>query len=105
VRPRVQNPVPQKGKKREPGTCGSVILATQKAEIRRIVARSQPRQKVHKTLSRKKTFTKIGLVEWLKVKALSSSPSTAKKKKKEKRKEGGDERREEREEGKNLQNK
>jgi ribosomal protein S21 len=30
----------------------------------------------------KKAFTKIGLVEWLKVKALSSSPSTAKKKKK-----------------------
>jgi hypothetical protein len=29
----------------------------------------------------KKPFTKIGLVEWLKVKALSSSPSTAKKKK------------------------
>jgi hypothetical protein len=33
-----------------------------------------------------KPFTKIGLVEWLKVKALSSSPSTAKKKKKKKRK-------------------
>jgi hypothetical protein len=30
-----------------------------------------------------KSFTKIGLVEWLKVKALSSSPSTAKKKKKD----------------------
>jgi hypothetical protein len=30
----------------------------------------------------KKPFTKIGLVEWLKVKALSSSPSTATKKKK-----------------------
>jgi hypothetical protein len=28
-----------------------------------------------------KPFTKIGLVEWHKVKALSSSPSTAKKKK------------------------
>jgi hypothetical protein len=26
----------------------------------------------------KKPFTKIGLVEWLKVKVLSSSPSTAK---------------------------
>jgi hypothetical protein len=37
----------------------------------------------------KKTFTKIGLVEWLKVKALSSSSSTAKKKEKEKRKEEG----------------
>jgi hypothetical protein len=32
-----------------------------------------------------KPFTKIGLVQWLKVKALSSSPSTAKKKKKKKR--------------------
>jgi hypothetical protein len=28
-----------------------------------------------------KPFTKIGLVEWLKVKARSSSPSTVKKKK------------------------
>jgi hypothetical protein len=27
-----------------------------------------------------KLFTKIGLVEWLKMKALNSSPSTAKKK-------------------------
>jgi hypothetical protein len=30
----------------------------------------------------KKSFTKIGLVEWLKVKALSSSPSTEKEKNK-----------------------
>jgi hypothetical protein len=30
-----------------------VILAIQEAEIRRIVVRSQPRQVVHKTLSRK----------------------------------------------------
>jgi hypothetical protein len=30
----------------------------------------------------KKPFTKIGLVEWLKMKTLSSSPSSAKKKKK-----------------------
>jgi hypothetical protein len=33
----------------------------------------------------KKPFTKIELVEWLKVKALSSSPSTAKKEKKKKK--------------------
>jgi hypothetical protein len=33
----------------------------------------------------KTPFTKTGLVEWLKRKALSSSPSTAKKKKKERR--------------------
>jgi hypothetical protein len=31
-----------------------------------------------------KLFTKIGLVEWLKVMVLSSSPSTGKKKKKKK---------------------
>jgi hypothetical protein len=31
-----------------------------------------------------KSFTKIGLVEWLKVKALSSSPRTTKKTKKKK---------------------
>jgi hypothetical protein len=30
-----------------------VILATQEAEIRRIMVRSQPRQIVHETLSRK----------------------------------------------------
>jgi hypothetical protein len=39
-----------------------------------------PGGRFHKTLSGK-PFTKIGLVEWLKVKALSSSPITAKKKK------------------------
>jgi hypothetical protein len=32
----------------------------------------------------KKLFTKIGMVEWLKVKAANSSPSTSKKKKTEK---------------------
>jgi hypothetical protein len=31
----------------------------------------------------KKPFTKIGLVEWLKVKALSSIPSTAKERERE----------------------
>jgi hypothetical protein len=34
----------------------------------------------------KKPITKIGLVEWLKVKTLSSNPSTAAKKKKKKKK-------------------
>jgi hypothetical protein len=53
-----------------------VIPATQEAEIRRIEVQSQPGQTVHKTLSRKKPFTKIGLVEWFKVKALSLNPST-----------------------------
>jgi hypothetical protein len=33
----------------------------------------------------KKPFTKIGLDKWLKVKTLSSSPSTAKKKKRKKK--------------------
>jgi hypothetical protein len=58
-----------------------IILATKEAEIRRITVRSQPEQIVWETLSWKKPFTKIKLVEWLKVKALSSCPSTTKKKK------------------------
>jgi hypothetical protein len=52
------------------------ILATQEAEVRRITVRSQPGQIVQETLSRKTLSQKIGLVEWLKVKALSSSLST-----------------------------
>jgi hypothetical protein len=59
-----------------------IILATQEAEIRRIVVQSEPRQIVPMTLSQKTLSQKIGLMEWLKVKALSSSPNTAKKKKK-----------------------
>jgi hypothetical protein len=57
-----------------------VILATQEAEIRRMAIRSQPGQILRKTLSGKKLITKKGLVEWFKLWALSSSPSTAKKK-------------------------
>jgi hypothetical protein len=38
---------------------------------------SQPGQIVERP-NLEKPFTKIGLVEWLKVKALSSNPSTAK---------------------------
>jgi hypothetical protein len=53
------------------------ILATQEAKIRNFEVWSQPEQIVHKTLSQK-TLHKKGLVEWLKVKALSSNPSTAK---------------------------
>jgi hypothetical protein len=60
-----------------------VILATQEAEIRRISVQSQPGQIVRETTHSQKTFTKIGLVVWFKVKTLSSSPSIAKKKKKE----------------------
>jgi hypothetical protein len=59
-----------------------VFLATQEAEIGRIEVQSQLRHIVHDTLSRKKPFTKIGLVEWLKVKALSSNSSTIKENKK-----------------------
>jgi hypothetical protein len=43
-----------------------IILATQDAEIRRIVVRSQPGQILCETLSGK-TYHKKGLVEWLKV--------------------------------------
>jgi hypothetical protein len=41
------------------------------------VVQSQPGQTVHKTLSRKYPSQK-GLMEWLKMKALSSSPRTMK---------------------------
>jgi hypothetical protein len=61
-----------------------VILATQEAEIMRIAAQSQPAQIARETLSQKTLSQKIGFVEWLKVKALISSPSTKKKKKKAK---------------------
>jgi hypothetical protein len=53
-----------------------VILATQEAEIRRITVQSQPREIVLRDL-----ISKIGLVLWLKVKALSSKPQYHKKKK------------------------
>jgi hypothetical protein len=57
-----------------------IILATQEAEIRRIVVQSQPRQIAQETLSQKYlSLKKKRLVEWLKVKTLSSSPSTEKK--------------------------
>jgi hypothetical protein len=57
-----------------------VILASQETEIRRIAVQSQPWQIVCETLSRKHPSQKE-LAEWFKVKALSSSPSTAKKEK------------------------
>jgi hypothetical protein len=55
-----------------------VILSTKEAEIRRIEVGSQPGQNRSRDPISKKPFTKKGLVEWLKVKALSSNPSTAK---------------------------
>jgi hypothetical protein len=62
-----------------------VILATQEAEIRRIVVQSQPQASSQDPFS-KKPFTKVGLVEWLKVKVLSSIPSTTQKTKAKKEK-------------------
>jgi hypothetical protein len=57
-----------------------VTLATQEAEIRRIRVRSQFCTNSSMRPYLEKPFTKIGRVEWLKVKALSSSTSTTKKK-------------------------
>jgi hypothetical protein len=59
-----------------------IILVTQEAEIRRM---DQHRQIVLKTLSQK-TFTKTGLVEWLKVKALSSNLSATKQQQQQQKK-------------------
>jgi hypothetical protein len=50
----------------------TVILATQETEIRKIEVRSQPSQIVHKTCLGKIPSQK-GLVEWLTVKALSTT--------------------------------
>jgi hypothetical protein len=47
-----------------------------------MVPASPAREIVHESLSLK-PFTNIGLVEWLKMKALSSNPSSAKNKKPE----------------------
>jgi hypothetical protein len=58
------------------------IVATQEAKIRRIAGRSQPKQIVHENPISKNPITGNWLVKWLKIKALSSSPSIAKKKKK-----------------------
>jgi hypothetical protein len=44
-----------------------IILATQEADIRRIEVLTQPGQIVHKSYLEKKTHSKKGLVEWLKV--------------------------------------
>jgi hypothetical protein len=52
-----------------------VILATQEAEIRRITVQSQPRANSSQDPISKNP-SQIGLVEWLKVKGLSSIPST-----------------------------
>jgi hypothetical protein len=61
-----------------------VILATQEGDIRRILVQSQPGVRVgglHETLSQKKKKKRQKeLVEWLKVQALNSNPSTGKKK-------------------------
>jgi hypothetical protein len=52
-----------------------IILATQETEIRRIVVKNQIEQIVHETLfGKKKIHHTKGLVEWLKLQALSSNP-------------------------------
>jgi hypothetical protein len=54
-----------------------VIPPILEEELRSITVRSQPGQIIHKTLSQK-PLNKKRVVEWLKVKALSSNPSTTK---------------------------
>jgi hypothetical protein len=56
------------------------ILTTQEAEIRRIKFKAAQANSFLRPYL-EKPFTKIGLVEWLKVKALSSNSNTEKKKK------------------------
>jgi hypothetical protein len=56
-----------------------VILATQEAEIRRITTESQLRENSSVKNYHEKPFIKKGLMEWLKMKALSSSPGITKK--------------------------
>jgi hypothetical protein len=58
-------------------TCHS---ATRDAEIRRTAVRSQPQANSSCNPLSKKPITKKGLVEWLKVWALSSNPTIGKKK-------------------------
>jgi hypothetical protein len=53
-----------------------VILATQEAEIRRIIAAKPASTNSSRDPILKKPITKTGLVEWLKMKTPSSSPST-----------------------------
>jgi hypothetical protein len=60
-----------------------IILAIQEAEIRRFTGAKSSQNPI---LKNPITKEKIRLVEWLKVKALSSSPSTTKEKKKKERK-------------------
>jgi uncharacterized protein (DUF305 family) len=59
------------------------ILATQEAEIRRMVVwKSAWASSLQDPISKNHITKKKGLVKWHKVQALSSNPSTAKKKKK-----------------------
>jgi hypothetical protein len=61
-----------------------VILATQEAEIRIIVVRSQPRQIVQETLSQKNPSQKIGACGVAQGAGLEFKPQHHKKKKKKK---------------------
>jgi hypothetical protein len=53
-------------------------VIAQEAEIRRILVQSQPWANSSSRPCLEKPFTKTEMVEWLKVTALSSSPSTEK---------------------------
>jgi hypothetical protein len=55
----------------------SIILATQEAESRRIVVQARPSKYSVRPYLKKPIIIK-GLVEWLKVKALSSNSSATK---------------------------
>jgi hypothetical protein len=57
-----------------------VILTAQEVEIRRHTVQGQPWSNSLQDPLSKNLNTKKRLVEWLKVEALSSSPSTTKKK-------------------------
>jgi hypothetical protein len=56
-----------------------IILATQEAEIRIAVQSQLTQNSVQDRISKKNITKKGWLVEWLKVQALSSNPSTEKK--------------------------
>jgi hypothetical protein len=56
-----------------------VILATQEVEIRRITTERKPRENSFVKNYLENPFIKTVLVEWLKMKALSSSPGITQK--------------------------
>jgi hypothetical protein len=63
-----------------PGTSGSASWLLRRQRSEGLQFQASPGKQFERPYL-KKPFTKLGLVEWLKVKAQSSSPSTGKKKK------------------------